>query len=77
MVVDTRHSLSAGAAAWDHMGAEWAAAVTRTVTLRPTGAAGVTEAVLTMARETEGAGKGRETAWCRQFVVTDDGVRWM
>ena len=27
-----------------------------------------------MARETEGAGRGRETAWCRQFVVTDDGV---
>ena len=81
VVVATRHTLSTSAAGWDHMGAEWAAAVTRAVTLRPAEPAGPVEATLTMPApaETEEATTepGRETTWRRRFVVTQHGVSWL
>ncbi|XP_043198516.1 DNA repair protein XRCC2-like isoform X1 [Amphibalanus amphitrite] len=75
VVVATRHSLSAGATGWHHMGAEWSAAVTRSVCLRPQ--QGAVEATLRMVARTEVAAPPPPSLWKRRFVITDEGVRWL
>ena len=75
VLVTTRHALSAGAAGWDHMGNEWAAAVTRAVTLRPADG-GAVEATLRVDPRGDEA-PPPQRLWHRRFVIEEDGIRWL